>query len=691
MDQSDKRKDWLGWAVLLGITAVAFYLRLEELDLKPMHHDEGVNSQFETSLVNQFRYRYNPYNFHGPLLYFLAYPVTKLFGIGPETMRIMPVIFGTLAVPAFALVRHRIGWLGTIFAALLMAVAPVELYFSRTIIHEIYNGVFNITLVGGIYYWWQYGKRSGLYLGAASLAALFATKETTVITLAAMGPALLAVWYFARPIPRFPGGSWLPRFLVRTTPRWWQRDLKDEDRPEANLSAKGEEWPPKDAPLSVKVAAKGLESQLAAVREAARAVVEAHKYAAAQSHAANLPPPPTLPWGVNENIQEPSELLAKPLPWYARLPVIGLWITFLVTAYRYDRKASRWAIGIFMAIMILTFSSFFTHLPGLYKFFEAFYGWTKTGVEGQGHQKVWSYWIEQLLLPYYMPLLVVAIPALIIGSLKRDAFSLFNLVWFALALTAYSFIPYKTPWCVISFSGPLFFGVGIAVKGLIDGVERFVQPSWRPILVGLPLLVYLVPIGTYAQDSRHLQLEEYDVDGHAFIYVQNIREYMDLTHDVAGIFKAAELADDEVDVWLCKARNPLRYYVPEIADVPGSPTWNDKNKKKAKKSDLVIVQRSNAKDARKVFKKLDYVHRWYHERPGHKFDMFIKKDLWETYQNAVKRGLVPPTTEKSKLRTKSDELSKSIREEQAKYRIFSGGKKKRPVKKDKKKAAKPKK
>ena len=43
------------------------------LDLKPFHHDEGVNGWFLLNLVRPpHRYRYDPANYHGPTLYFLG-------------------------------------------------------------------------------------------------------------------------------------------------------------------------------------------------------------------------------------------------------------------------------------------------------------------------------------------------------------------------------------------------------------------------------------------------------------------------------------------------------------------------------------------------------------------------------------------------------------------------------------------
>jgi predicted membrane-bound mannosyltransferase len=45
--------DWLWWASVAGITAIAACLRFVALTLKPLHHDEGVNGFFLTDLFRK--------------------------------------------------------------------------------------------------------------------------------------------------------------------------------------------------------------------------------------------------------------------------------------------------------------------------------------------------------------------------------------------------------------------------------------------------------------------------------------------------------------------------------------------------------------------------------------------------------------------------------------------------------------
>src|SRR5207244_865019 len=55
-----------------SVLVVGAALRLYSLPLVPLHHDEGVNGKFLLKLVNEGFYQYDPQNYHGPTLYYLA-------------------------------------------------------------------------------------------------------------------------------------------------------------------------------------------------------------------------------------------------------------------------------------------------------------------------------------------------------------------------------------------------------------------------------------------------------------------------------------------------------------------------------------------------------------------------------------------------------------------------------------------
>ena len=75
----------------LSILVVAAFLRFYDLDLVPLHHDEGVNGNFLVRLVREGFYQYDPANYHGPTLYYFAafFPriLQDLFGVQRKQLR----------------------------------------------------------------------------------------------------------------------------------------------------------------------------------------------------------------------------------------------------------------------------------------------------------------------------------------------------------------------------------------------------------------------------------------------------------------------------------------------------------------------------------------------------------------------------------------------------------------------------
>jgi uncharacterized protein (TIGR03663 family) len=180
----------------LLILLVAAAPRLPELAMNPFHHDEGVNAFFTTNLVRRGVYTYDPANYHGPALYYLALVPAILFGLTTEAMRLVPVVFGLATVALILPFRRFIGPFATLTAAALLAVSPGAVYVSRYFIHESLLVCFSLAVVvSGLFY--RERPRAGFLLAGGGAAALvFATKETGIITFAVLAIAVvMSGWY----------------------------------------------------------------------------------------------------------------------------------------------------------------------------------------------------------------------------------------------------------------------------------------------------------------------------------------------------------------------------------------------------------------------------------------------------------------------------------------------------------------
>jgi len=199
------------WRIgIIVIFLIAAGLRLYDLNLVPLHHDEGVNGNFLVRLVREGYYQYDPENYHGPTLYYFSALIpwtAKLlfgssardnYGLTTFNIRLVPVIFGLATIGLVFLLRRRLGTVATLAAGLMLAVSPGAVYLSRYFIHESLFVFFTLGIVvAGVK---LYDERNPAYLipAGASAALLFATKETAMISAGVLIIALALTLVYMR-------------------------------------------------------------------------------------------------------------------------------------------------------------------------------------------------------------------------------------------------------------------------------------------------------------------------------------------------------------------------------------------------------------------------------------------------------------------------------------------------------------
>ena len=210
------------------ITAIAIFclaavLRLYDLNLVPLHHDEGVNGNFLLSLVRDGRWNYDPRNYHGPTLYYFTAIVpwvikllfgteaSETYGLNTIVIRLVTALFGLATIGLVFLLRRRLGTVATLTAALLLAISPGAVYLSRYYIHESLFVFFTLgAVVAAIRF---YDQRNPVYLivAAISAAMLFATKETAMISAGVLIIALVGTYLYPRIFAALFNGRMLRR------------------------------------------------------------------------------------------------------------------------------------------------------------------------------------------------------------------------------------------------------------------------------------------------------------------------------------------------------------------------------------------------------------------------------------------------------------------------------------------------
>ncbi len=182
--------------VYLAPIIIASALRFPELALRPMHCDEAVNADKFGTLLEEGRYEYNPAEFHGPALYYATLLPARLRGqvrytaLDEITLRLVPVIAGVALVGAHILLAPLIGIAGAA-AALLAAISPAMVYYSRYYIHETILVFFSFGALVSVCRYLLKPRAAWAVLAGACVGLMHATKETAIIVLASLFLALV--------------------------------------------------------------------------------------------------------------------------------------------------------------------------------------------------------------------------------------------------------------------------------------------------------------------------------------------------------------------------------------------------------------------------------------------------------------------------------------------------------------------
>ncbi|OHB55597.1 MAG: hypothetical protein A2173_01415 [Planctomycetes bacterium RBG_13_44_8b] len=170
-----------------------------------MHTDEAVHAIKFGTLLEEGRYTYDPNEYHGPTLNYLTLvparlsSAEKLNEVNEFTLRIVPVFFGVLLVLLLLLIADGMGASGAVFAAILTAISPAMVFYSRYYIQEMLLVCFTFALIVFSYHYTKSKKIVWIILAGMSLGLMHATKETAILALGSMLLALLLIRLGGKP------------------------------------------------------------------------------------------------------------------------------------------------------------------------------------------------------------------------------------------------------------------------------------------------------------------------------------------------------------------------------------------------------------------------------------------------------------------------------------------------------------
>lgn len=192
---------------LIGAILAAAAMRLPALGQRVFHGDEAVHAFKLAELLDSGRYVYDPFEFHGPTLYYFTLPVVAVLGLTDlaslreAPLRLVPALFGIAGVALLPLLRDGIGRGACAAAAWLMALSPLLSYYSRYYVQETLLSVFVLGAIATAWRWRQSGRVGWILAAGFCAGSAHASKETFVIAAGCAAAALLATRLLAR-LPR---------------------------------------------------------------------------------------------------------------------------------------------------------------------------------------------------------------------------------------------------------------------------------------------------------------------------------------------------------------------------------------------------------------------------------------------------------------------------------------------------------
>ncbi|MCC6954930.1 MAG: TIGR03663 family protein [Deltaproteobacteria bacterium] len=187
------RRQWIVVGAIAAVFLVATVLRFYQLDVRPFHHDEGVNHHFIEEVIRRGYYPYSHENYHGPLFFYLLTGFMLVFGDGEAAFRALPAVSGILlALLPFCFAR-TLGLRAAFFGGLLLATSPSLIFYSRYTIHEMLFALAQVVLGLGVFTWWRTRAPAQWYVIWFAMMSLVTLKETFVVSVFWIVLALLSI------------------------------------------------------------------------------------------------------------------------------------------------------------------------------------------------------------------------------------------------------------------------------------------------------------------------------------------------------------------------------------------------------------------------------------------------------------------------------------------------------------------
>jgi uncharacterized protein (TIGR03663 family) len=203
------------------------------------------------------------------------------------------------------------------------------------------------------------------------------------------------------------------------------------------------------------------------------------------------------------------------------------------------------ALFIFVIIYVFLYSSIFTNWEGVIDFFRSIWHWTSQR-SNRDHVHPFYYYFG-ILVKLELPILIGSLLGGAFVLMRGTRFWLFVAAWTLGGFLAYSIIPYKTPWLMVSFLIPMAIMSGYAA----EEIYQLLTTRSSKIFCGAVLAIVMIlcwrlswtinfekyddngnTSGYFREWGESLKLKPY-VDGqYGYVYAQTDRDILNLVDEV---------------------------------------------------------------------------------------------------------------------------------------------------------------
>ncbi len=290
-----------------------------------------------------------------------------------------------------------------------------------------------------------------------------------------------------------------------------------------------------------------------------------------------------------------------------------------------------------IAVAVILFSSFFTNMEGPLESILAFKGYLARGSGiDTDHVHPWHFYLDMLVRhrtgggPVWSEALALFLGLggcafILSGKTPQtvDAGLARFLVFYTLLLTlAYSILPYKTPWCLLSFLHGWILLAGIGMATIADASRKSAWPKLQATLVSALLLALVA--GTIQMARRTVFRFAAD-PRNPYVYAHTAPDFMNLVNRI-GDLAAASPKDHHLYIQVVAepdATWPLPFY---LRTYPNTGYWADPNAIPQKpRPDIIVSQAGFEADPNR------FLSEYYALRPDTLLAIHIDNSLWNAF------------------------------------------------------------